>query len=68
MIKIVTARDCDGTIYAFFEGEEIPDLNEAEDYIWQLAESKESAISSHDEKLDQWVSDINAGRSTKDAY
>lgn len=38
------------------------------DFIWQYQPSKEAAITRHDDALDAFIDDLNAGRPTKDTY
>ena len=47
-----------------------PTLKHEECHCWvfQLAESKEQALASHIEKLDQWEDDMDNGRKGKDFY
>lgn len=40
----------------------------ADDYVWQFAPDKETAIRQHDAKVDAWREDQDAGRPEKYTY
>ena len=48
------------------EGQSLPD--DWYEYVWQYAKDGAEAISQHDEKMNQWKDDMDAGLPEKDTY
>lgn len=68
---ITFTEDCGCTVQCWTEAEYkanggLPE--KWDDYIWQFADSKESAIARHDDALDTYNENINTGRTTKETY
>ena len=40
----------------------------AEEFVWQFAPDKETALKQHDEKFIAWRTDVNTGREQKPTY
>lgn len=54
-MQYMTVLNADGSIQAFRTDEDWQSAqHEAEEFIWQSADSKEQAITQHVEKHDQW--------------
>lgn len=59
----------DGDIEAFSEDDDWGDAQEnSDEYVWQYAYDKDSAISQHCDKHDEWSADIAAHRVVKSTY
>ena len=58
------------TVYAKteseYKAEGIPE--DWDDFVWQFAPDKETAIRQHADKVDDWRNDLNHGREPKATY
>lgn len=57
MTRFLTASyNCGQVIKVFTEGDDISKVDyEADDWVWQFAETKEQAIQQHDTKMDAYT-------------
>jgi len=68
-MRYISIEQYDGTVTAFTEHEDWQTpLDSSACWVWQDADSKQTAISQHHSKHDEWESDVNAGREEKEVY
>jgi hypothetical protein len=68
MNRYLTTTAEDGCIEAWDAWPVDMDSGDVADFVWQFAESPKKAIAQHDQKLNQWRADIDAGRAEQATY
>lgn len=71
MNRYLTTMTSDGFISAFTEEEHRngkTNLDDAGEWVWQFADTKEQAIAQHCEKHDEWYDSVNRGEEEKATY